>query len=238
MLYFCDETSHKGDEFMAVGGIAVNVAAADRIEASIRDIRKRMNRTSEVKWSNLKARRDNVQKAFVELLHYLVNENQVHFHIRFQRMEDWDHARSGARKRIDTVSKAYYNLIVHRPIAMYGHRCDLHIRPDGGECTARLHEFRPAMNNEARRRWQFDNPVRSVHVRDSAGSELLQLLDVTLGGLAAIRNGRHLRADISSAKRDLAIHIHELWGRQDLARSTSKDTRRFNVWNARPGDSH
>lgn len=83
---------------MAVGGIAVNMASADEIERKICDIRDRLNVSGEVKWSNTKNRRDSGQKAYADLLRELVQNKNVHFHIRFMRTQDWDNERSGARK--------------------------------------------------------------------------------------------------------------------------------------------
>lgn len=224
-----------GDEFMAVGGIAINMATISQIEEKITQIRDRLSLTHEIKWSNVKARRDNGHLAYAELLHELVEANNIHFHMRFQRIQEWDHQRSGPRRKVDTVSRAYYQLSLHRPVAFYGAQADLHLRPDNGECTSRLHEFIGHLNTQARKHKDCGvECVKSIQATDSKNSHPHQLLDVTLGGLAAVRNRRHLRDDISEAKRTLALSIHELWGNLDLTESSTKDEKRFNIWNAQP----
>ncbi len=235
LLYFCDETSHVGDKFMAVGGIAVNLASAREIESKIIKMREKLSLTGEIKWANTKSRRDSGQKAYADLLFELVKSRNIHFHIRFQPMAVYDHKKSGERRKIDTVSKAYYQLISHRPIRYYGDQCDLHIRPDKGECTERLHQYTGAMNSDAVKIHGIPGPcVKSIHQRDSKKSHHLQLLDVTLGALAALRNERHLREGAAKAKRELAEYVHRLWGKVDLTKSSPISYRPFNVWNVRP----
>lgn len=235
ILYFCDETSHMGDEFMAVGGIAINMNTIDEIETKITDIRTRLSLRSEIKWSNIKARRDNGHLAYAELLKELIQSNHVHFHIRFQRVQDWDHRRSGPRRKIDTVSHAYYQLTLHRPIALYGASSDIHLRPDNGECTERLHQYMGHLNTEARKHPECKRScVRSIHTVDSKKSHPHQLLDVTLGAFAAIRNNRHIREDISQTKHDLAMNVHRMWDNIDLSISSAKAERKLNVWNVIP----
>lgn len=145
-------------------------------------------------------------------------------------MARYDHKLSGPRRKSDTVSKAYYNLIVHRAARFYGRSSDLHIRPDDGDCTARLHRFIGNMNSYAAKRYATDpNCIRSIHCRESKATHHLQLLDVTLGAMAAIRNERQL----GPAKRDLAEYIQELWD-CDLTVSSPSAHRRFSVWNVTP----
>lgn len=237
ILYFCDETSHVDDEFMAVGGIAVNTRAINEVEERIFQLRRefKISDTKEIKWSNVKARRDNVHRGYANLLRELVVKGRIHLHVRFQRMSDWNHDMAGPRKKTDTVSRAYYQLLLHRPVAFYGPQADIVVRPDNGDCTEKLHEYLPHLNTDARRKKGCKTgPVRSIDCQDSSRTPCLQLLDVTLGGLASLRNSRHLRPEISNVKRELAVHIHSVWGNTDLSRSSDSRTRKFNVWNAQP----
>lgn len=224
-----------GDEFMAVGGIAINMATIGDIEQKITQIRERLSIRSEIKWSNIKSRRDNGHMAYAELFKELIEANNIHFHMRFQRIQEWDHQRAGPRRKVDTVSRAYYQLALHRPVAFYGAVADLHLRPDNGECTSQLHQYIGHLNTQARKHRACGvECVRSIHAIDSKSSHPHQLLDVTLGALAAIRNNRHNREDISAPKRKLALDIHALWGNLDLSQSSLKTEKRFNIWNALP----
>ena len=220
---------------MGVGGIAVNMASAGEIERKITEIRDRLSLRGEIKWSNTKDRRDSGQRAYAELLRELVRNNNVHFHMRFQRTSDWDHQRAGERRKIDTVSRAFYQLVLHRPVTLYGNLADIHVRPDKGDCTAKLHEYIGQLNSEASKDRHCGMPcVRTIHSAESSQNHFLQLLDVTIGGLAAIRNDRHKREGAAKHKHNLALHIHALWGNFDLSKSHPRNAKKFNIWNARP----
>jgi hypothetical protein len=188
-----------------------------------------------VKWNNAKPRRNSSQKAYADLLRQLVEDNRVHLHIRFQRTGDYDHRLSGSRRKTDTVSKAHYQLIAHRPVAFYGKNCDLHIRPDDGECTELLPSYLGHLNSEGRKFHKVGiDCVASIHPTNSRRSHPLQLLDVTLGAFSCLRNRRHERGDLKETKVELARYVHALWEGIDLSISHRPDARKFNVWNVRP----
>ncbi len=234
VFYFCDESSHHaGDEFMAVGGIAVNLNSLGEIERQIIALKSSLSLMGEIKWSNTKNRRDSGQKAYADLLRELVEAKKIHFHIRFQRTDEYDHKLSGSRRKIDTVSKAYYQLLTHRPVTFYGDSSDLHIRPDSGECTELLPKYQGHLNSECKRIHKCQS-VKSIHPTNSKNSDMLQLLDVTLGALTCLKNQRHLSGKLASPKIELADHIHALWGRHDLDKSHVRTSRKFNVWNVKP----
>lgn len=220
---------------MAVGGIAINLASIEMVERKIRELNAAMNITSEIKWSNVKPRRDKGHWAYVDLLRTLVGSGHVHFHIRFQETQNWDHKRAGPRRKTDTVSRAFYQLLLHRPAKFYGKQCDIYVRADAGDCTEDLHKYIGPLNIEAKKLRECGaGCIRSIEVRDSKKTPALQLLDVTLGGLAALRNARHLRPEISDTKKALALYLHEQYDKLDLAKNSSKAARKFCIWNAQP----
>jgi uncharacterized protein DUF3800 len=146
LLYFCDEAGTADDEYLAVGGIALLAARANDIRAFLMDVARQCNVTREIKWSNTTDRRDSVHRAYVDYLFSLIEDKQVHFHIRFSKMSDYDHRLSGARRKIDTVSKAYFQLLLHRPGRFYCRACDIFVYPDKGECSELLSSYRGRLN--------------------------------------------------------------------------------------------
>lgn len=220
---------------MAVGGIAIHTDAIPKIVSDLATIKADSPKRGEVKWSNAKSYGGKVHKAYMHYLFSLIRAGRAHFHIRFSEMSEYDHSLSGDRRRIDTVSKAFYQLIVHRPIKYYGNKCSINFYPDDGECTAKLSDFLPAMWAEEYSRFSRENPsVKLIQPRCSASEPLLQLLDVTLGALAAARNGRHLTEGFSPIKRDLAEEALKLTGWPDIAGNCSPEERALNLWNAKP----
>lgn len=116
ILYFCDESSHINDGYMAVGGLAVARRAISEISRELKALNDANGVCSEVKWTNAKRRRVNVHKCYVDYLFDLIDKKRVHLHVRFAPFGEYEHSRSGARGRVDTVSKMYYQLLLHRPI--------------------------------------------------------------------------------------------------------------------------
>lgn len=220
---------------MGIGGLAIDLGMADYILSDIQKINYNYEITSEIKWATAKKRRDSAHIAYIDLLFKLIETNIVNFHIRFQEMGKYDHSISGERKLVDTVSKAHYQLMLHRAVRYYGAEYDIHIRPDNGNCTSLLPGYKQKLNEGAVS--EFNHPpncVRTIEPRDSKQTPFLQFLDVTLGALTAYRNGRHLLPETSDMKRKLAIYAFEKTKLHSLEASTSISQHRLSVWNVRP----
>lgn len=235
-LYFCDEASQRGEAFMCLGGLAVDLRAAILLEDRLLQVRQECGVQGEVKWSKAKARRNSVHRSYAYLLHELTVKQVLHLHLMFVPMQKYFHNASGERNRIDTVSKQYYQLILHRPIRFYGLTHVIHIRPDNGECTQRLPSFRSALNRDGKRVYGAEESVWTIEPSCSATSRarnFLQLLDVTLGAMTAVRNNR-FSACADTFKAKLTWEIWELWGCPDLTKNTYPPDQHFNVWNVVP----
>lgn len=220
---------------MAVGGLAISSSFAHGVQVDVEAVNYAHKVTSEIKWSKAKPLRYAAYLAYIDLLFELIEANLVHVHIRFQKMIDYNHNLGGERKRTDTISKAHYQLMLHRAVRYYGGESRIHIRPDNGVCTELLPSFVDRLNQEARRKFQYpDNCVWTVEPRDSAKEPLLQLLDVILGALTAYRNERHLDPKTSEHKKQLAIYAFNKTGLPDLQTSTPINNGKFSIWNVTP----
>lgn len=193
-------------------------------------------KTGEVKWENAKSFGGRVHRAYIDYLFLLVDRNLAHFHIRFLPMSEYDHSLSGRRRRIDTVSKCYYQLIVHRALRHYSEHGHVSVYPDDGECTSHLPAMLEALRNEDKSRYcqGRDSCLQEILPRSSAREPMLQLLDVTLGALAAYRNKRHLKPEISQTKRDLAVYAFEKTGWPSIEGNCDPRIKKLNRWNVRP----
>jgi hypothetical protein len=233
LLYFCDESSQSDDTYMAVGGIAVSPDAIPYILGQMTGVRERFGKQGEVKWKNAKSRNGLVHEAYIRLLFALIDEGRLHFHIRFSRMDEYDHKLSGPRRKIDTVSKSFFQLLLHRPVAFYGAEADIHIHPDDGECTRLLSDQMGALNYVGRRRHGAEDIVKLIQPRSSEREPMLQLLDCTLGALAAYRNSRHEKPEISETKKRLSALAFELTQWKDIT-GNCWNKRKLNRWNSVP----
>jgi len=185
----------------------------------------------EIKWQNTRSRGVEVRKAYIEYFLELLAANKIHFHIRFSPMNEYDHG--GERRIFDTVSKMFYQLLLHRPVRHYGKTCQINIRPDNGECTRLLPGLKEALQIDGQLKYRtILDCINDIVPLDSKSEPLLQFLDVPVGALTAYRNERHLMAHMGEPKRNLASFAYEHFGK-DLT-ANYDDGSRFSIWNVIP----
>lgn len=232
ILYFCDESSQIDDAFMAVAGLAVSRRMVRTISQELKDLNRESGFIgSEVKWSKLGKRKVCIHTLYVDYLFNLLDTKRAHFHVRFAPFSEYDHNLSGERKRTDTVSKMFYSLLLHRAVAFYGPHRALYVYPDDGDCTSYLPKMRDQLCADGwNKKRAKANCVKEIQCRSSKREPLLQLLDVTLGALAAVKNNRQLEAP----KATVAAHVLSKKMVPDLTKGTAWGARRFNVWNVTP----
>lgn len=232
LYYFCDESSFLGDEFMAVGGLTVSRGSMGTIIKDILAINEDKKARGEIKWTNTRKRGIGVRKAYIDYLMKQIEANYLHFHVRFSPMKEYDH--DGERREFDTVSKAFYQLLLHRPIRHYGKSSLLRIRPDNGECTRLLPDYIGALHTEGQINYKTKpDCVHSIVPLDSYAQPMLQLLDVMVGALSAYRNGRHLLDQVGAPKKELAQYAFDAFGKKDL-RNNRDEGSKLSVWNVIP----
>jgi hypothetical protein len=201
LYYFCDETSFIGEDYMGVGGLAIRKERIPEIAKALGNFNQKRNARGEIKWENTRDLNLTIRKDYIDYMVSLIQSPGVHLHVRFAPFASYDHKISGPRRVYDTVSKMYYQLLLHRTMNYYGSSCQLFIRPDDGACTSELEKFIDALHIDYN---TTPGCVDSIVCLNSTSEPLLQFLDVSLGALCAYRNGRHLRKGTSEAKRTLA----------------------------------
>ncbi|UXS53943.1 DUF3800 domain-containing protein [Agrobacterium tumefaciens] len=236
LVYFTDESSQTADTYLAVGGLAVPRPYIAGIVADLEAIKAQHGKVGEVKWKGAKFKGGVVHRAYVDKLFELIAANRVHLHLRFSKMADYDHKLSGERRRIDTVSKAFYQLLLHRAVGMYNEKCEIDIVADDGHCTALLPEMVKALHTDEKRKYDrgYSPSVRSIEQRSSAAEPMLQLLDVTLGALSSFRNERHNDGETGPIKRELAEYAFGKTGWASIDGNCPAGNRECVRWNARP----
>jgi hypothetical protein len=231
VYYFCDESSYMTGAFMAVAGLAVPDRELPVMTAELVALKKKIGGPSEVKWSNVGNRRDSIHKAFVDYFFDAIEQKRIQFQIRFAPFTEYDHTASGPKKRVDTTSKMHYQLLLHRALAFYGPYYKLRIRPDGGDCTAALVNQIASLHRWGAQHHQAKpDCIESIEPRDSTKEVMLQLLDVPLGALTALRNERVL----TGPKQELAQYVRAKVPNLNLAANSPKGVKRFAIWNVTP----
>lgn len=220
---------------MGIGGLAVRPSRAAQIGRDLKAINAAYGVTSEVMWKAARPRRDDIFRTYIELLASMIRDGQVHVHIRFMPIRKYDHSLSGPRTHIDTISKAFYQILLHRAGRFYGMKCRIHVRPDNGCCTDYLPKMLPGLNTDISKRFGVpDGAVGSIQAANSKNEPMLQLLDVTLGALTCVRNGYHEDGTVGPYKAELARFALDRLGVASITDSTLMDERQFNIWNVTP----
>jgi hypothetical protein len=220
---------------MGLGGLAIRPSRAAQVERDIAAINDAMGATSEVKWEKARQRRDDVYRAYIDLLASLVAHKQAHLHLRFSPIAEYDHSLSGPRKHADTVGKAFYQLLLYRTGRYYSQSCKIVVRPDNGPCTEYLPKMLPGLVADCGVRFgPSETGFASISPADSVSEPILQLVDVTLGALTCIRNGNHENGTVGGYKADLATYALKAFGLDRVDSNSPIEQRHLNVWDVVP----
>lgn len=212
---------------MVAGGFAVAEARRQEIEACIREIAERPG-ISAFHWSEYRG--GGRREAYEELVRYafeLVRAKQAAFHVLIARFRDFAHRLDGGSPET-SVNRMHFQLSLHRIARFYGKYRAIHLRPDRGNDSRELPQYRDALCAAAFKKYgALPNCVRSIHPRPSTEEPIIQMADVLIGAIAASRNQRVLKP----AKRDLAAHVLSQSGRSCWSHDTPKSARFLTVWN-------
>lgn len=232
--FFCDSSSHRNARFMVVGGIALRRNRYETIEKTVLDIKEKSGISSEMKWSEYRGgAREKAYKDVVDLFYLLLEKRQIAFHALIAEFGEFSHRRGGGNAD-KSVNKMYFQLALHRICRYYGKRCHIHIYPDNGADSADLPKFMNGINIHAARKFGCERGcIRSIQQQDSRNHNVMQMVDVIIGAIAAHRNGRHLDPSTKACKRDLCEYILSGSGLQDWSGNSPEEERFFSIWNFR-----
>jgi hypothetical protein len=237
LLYFCDESHIRTSEWMAVGALAVAPTRAMQIADDLIRIKTAcgLSESSEVKWSSCKKRNDCPHTKYLDYMFQAITNNYLHLHIRLSPFNQYDHGASGERGKTDTISKSFYQLLLHRAARYYGQKCRIYVRSDSGDCTSLLPSIKDGLNRDACAKFKLPHgPFADIAPRDSKREPLLQLLDVSLGAVAAGRNFKHQNGLLSPRKQALVQAAFRMGAIHDITKSHPIEERAFNIWNVTP----
>lgn len=234
--FYCDETSHRGHRFAGVGGIALRQERVDILNLELKTLKlaARKAPTSELKWSKVNKHDMPLYEATCKYFFSLLEARHIHFHVVICDFLEYDHRTLNLGNRSTSVSKTYYQLLLHRCCKLYGDKAFVHVRPDAGDCTSCLPQFQPGLNSDAAKRFGLStNPIRSINLVESSMHAIMQMNDIILGAMLSHRNGRHLEANASPHKTHLSDYVLSLSGLPSYAVNTSYGNNHFTVWNWR-----
>ncbi|MEW6598297.1 MAG: hypothetical protein AB1429_12465 [Pseudomonadota bacterium] len=194
-----------------------------------------LNMKSELKWSKVSNQKEVEYRWLVDYFFALNSSNSLQFHCIIFDSHQWGHKRYNDGDADVGLSKLYYQLILHKFVRLYGPLGSLYVCMDHRHSSTSLNDLRNMLNAAAARDHGLGhNPLKQLVSKHSHDSDLLQLNDVILGAVCAVRNGKHLLADYRKSKRIIAMEVLEKSGLLSFDRDSHRDISRFTVWNMRP----
>ncbi|MGR1582422.1 DUF3800 domain-containing protein [Thalassobius sp. S69A] len=233
--FYADESGISQDRFTVVGGICMRKSTAADVYDSIARYRDEHGMNAELKWSRISNQKIEQYLSLVDLFFALNNTNKVQFHSVIFDSHKANHKRYNNGDPDIGLSKLYYDLILHKFVKRCGHYGSLFVCLDKRNSSTSLHDLLKMLNASAKRDFDMARaPVRQLVARDSKTDCLLQMNDVVLGAVCAIRNGRHLLSHTRSAKREVAEYVLKKSGLESFEADSPKKVNRFTVWNKVP----
>ena len=127
-------------------------------------------------------------------------------------------------------SRMYYQLLVHRVCRFYSSKCYIWVYPDQGHDSRDLLRHVGTINKAANKTYRLEHRLVSIEQTDSSRCNVLQMVDVILGGIAHIRNHGSASAGVGH-KAALARYILQKSGLRSWDIDTGRKARRLTVWN-------
>lgn len=214
---------------MVCGGVAISRERRDEIEAAIQNIKTDAVIVSEMKWSKYRGgARAKAHKAIVDLFFDLISAKKIHFHVLIAHFAKFDHKYNDGDDHNTSANRMLFQLLLHRVCRFYGRKCLVHVYPDKGNDSADLPGLREVLCAMAYNAYgTIPNCVRSIEPQHSHDHNILQMVDIVIGGIAAKLNARAT----TDHKIELADYILEKAGHADWKQDTLLAARFMTVWN-------
>jgi Protein of unknown function (DUF3800) len=231
LAFRCDSSSHRDTRYMVAGGVAFQTRRYADISAAIQGIKNAAGIQSEMKWAKFRGgERTKAYEGIVDLFFSLIEQNQVHFHCIIAEFGAFSHGAFEGGTPESSVNRMYYQLLVHRVCKFYSPKCYIWVYPDQGNDSSKLQDHHGGINLAANKRYGVEHRLISIEQCDSAKCNILQMVDVIIGGIAHLRNFPNPSGG-GGYKAALARYILQKSGRQTWEAYTAPNARRLTVWN-------
>lgn len=197
--------------------------------------RREHNMTRELKWTKVTNGKVDEYKRLVEYFFAMNNVNQCQFYAIVFDSHKWKHKKYNDGDGDKGLSKLYYQILLHRFAKHCAKHGDLYVRLDKRNSSTSLHDLRGMLNNASARDYGIaTSPFKVVESADSKECDILQLNDVILGAVCAVRNGKHILETTRESKREIGKLVLEKSGLRTFDTNSPKGNYRFSIWNMQP----
>ena len=225
---YCDETS-LNSRFLGFGGVIIPLKKIHFLEEDIVALRKKYGMNSELKWTKCNSQKSNFYTEFIELF---FKYRFVRFHSVFFERSEIDHKTFSEGDREIGFYKFYYQLLLHT-FSGYcnSNESKIIIRPDKRTTKYKLEDLRRILNNGFKKKTSQEfSPFKSIEPIDSKSSNIVQLNDVLLGGLAYQVNDLNVKEDANRGKVDISNRILDRAEIRDPKINSPRSISKFTIW--------
>lgn len=252
---YSDESRHRGERFLLLGGLWVRTLDVPAVESQIREIRNKhgyrndagkwIDFLGEFKWTKVSNKYLPVYKDIVDLFFRLVDGGKIRFCVMLI-----DTHNPKVQKYDNIKRDGYFKLLYQ----LYLHNCRVpgvyKIYPDkitNPQHAVNLETLRITLNKALIKKFnKLVNPenrleqyVANITPVDSKKVQILQIVDVIIGAIGYFQNRHFQESGANKAKVELMKHVFDkliysgtikiVGKKYMIARST-----RFNIWLFRP----
>lgn len=232
---FADESGISNDRHMLVGATIVRRRYVEQMYRAIFDFRKSHSMYSELKWSKVSNQKLGAYKALVDIYFDFCRRGGIAFRATTFDNHLWDHKRFNDSDPDLGISKLYYQMLLHQVVGRYGDLASLYICLDRRLSSTPLKKFHRILNAGAAKDYNLTfGPVSTLTAKDSKTDDILQINDVILGAVSALKNNRHLAVGAKTSKADLAQYVRSKSGLTSYDTDSPPSNTSFLVWNRQP----
>jgi hypothetical protein len=231
LVFFADEACISQDRFTIVGGVCIHRNVIATVRKQLLAYRENYGMHAELKWSKISNQKADEYKALVDYFFWLNSKNIIHFHTLIFDSHKANHSRYNNGCRDTGLSKLYYQLILHKFCGLYRHG-DMAVCLDHRNSKTRHEDLKKMLKSGvAKKLGVSESPIKQIVSADSKNEDILQMNDVILGAVGAVRNGKHKAVGGRAAKADLANYVLTKSGLETFDANSPRHAKVFTVWN-------
>ena len=228
---YADESCTGGQQYLALGGIALDESFAVGLLARLKAVRDAHATYGEVKWQKVSKAKLDFYKAYVDVFFDSSATDDVHFYALYVDTHTFNHHKYNGGEAEIGFNKLIYQLLLHKFGRKYGGRYKIKVFLDDRTTKHDPEQMRPMLNKELAKWEVAGEPFRQIRFRDSKTCDLIQLNDLLVGTVGFKRNRRDKVPGCSPHKIELAEHIVRRALENEIPnRLNSAQAKRFAVW--------
>lgn len=225
---YLDESSQTKNRYLLIGGIIIPSSDVVLASNAMREARLPELPRGEMKWGKVSNAKFDAYRRTVDLFFDADAFKRAHFHCLVVDTQLQNHGKFNLGSREIGFNKEVFQL-ANKFARLYKDYL-FHLYPDYRETQQKPDDLRNILNHSRHKSGDDrDWPFRRCQFRDSAGTPLLQIVDLLLGSVAFGKNEHYKAENASQAKINLARHTLRRAGVRRLDVDTPMRGK-FTIW--------